>query len=217
MNAIAHTTDHLLLKSAIRVEILTLVWMTIEASLSVGAGIQAGSASLIAFGVDSVIELVAAGVLLWQLRVQRAQKSPDDIKRAERIAGWTTSYALLSLCMYIVAVSAFGLLTHTAAESSAIGIAVTAVAAVGMPFLGRRKRTLAGGLRNTALRAEAACSITCGYMAATVLLGLVVNAATGWWWTDSVAALILLYWLIPETKEAFESAREGKAGCECGE
>ena len=215
MNAITHTTNNSLLESAIRAELLTLAWVAIEAALSIGAGVRAGSTSLVVFGADSVIELIAAGVLLWQLRVQREEKSPDEVKRAERVAGWITSYALIALCLYIVAESAYGLLTHASAEPSKVGIAIVIVAVIGMPLLGYRKRAIAEGLKNKAMRAEAACSIICGYMAGTVLLGLIVNAATGWWWTDSIAALALLYWLIPEMKEAFESARAGKIGCAC--
>jgi divalent metal cation (Fe/Co/Zn/Cd) transporter len=86
-----------------------------------------------------------------------------------------------------------------------------------MPILAWRKRLIAVVLESTALRGDAACSLTCGYMAATLLLGLVLNALFHWWWADSVAALALLIWLVPETIEARRGARAGRAACACVE
>ncbi|HWE63941.1 MAG TPA: cation transporter, partial [Chloroflexota bacterium] len=85
------------------------------------------------------------------------------------------------------------------------------------PLLARRKRAIARQIDSAALRADAACSITCAYMAGALLLGLLASAACGWWWADSVAALALLYWLGHEAREALAGARAGRGGCACGD
>ena len=95
------------------------------------------------------------------------------------------------------------------------GLSLIAVA--GMPVLARRKRTIAARIGSAALRGDAACSITCAYMAATLLVGLVLTTLVRWWWADSLAALGLLYWLSKEAREALEGARAGRGGCSCGD
>src|SRR5262249_27605974 len=132
-------------------------------------------------------------------------------------AAWITGVGLVLLCFYVVASAALGLLTHNRAEASAVGIALAVVAVIGMPLLTWRKRAIATRLGSAALRGDAACSITCAYMAGTLLVGLVLGAALQWWWADSVAALALLYWLIPEARGALEGARAGRGGCSCGD
>lgn len=91
------------------------------------------------------------------------------------------------------------------------------VVLLSLPLLARCKRTIAARIDSAALRGDAACSITCAYMAGTLLVGLALNAAFRWWWVDSIAALALLYWLIPEAREALASARAGRGGCCCGD
>jgi divalent metal cation (Fe/Co/Zn/Cd) transporter len=189
--------------------------MTAEAGLSIGAGVQASSTALVAFGADSVIELLSALTLLWRLDVERRRSHSETVQNAENRAAWITGYALVALCLYIVIEAVLGLFQHQSADRSLLGIGVSAAAVLMMPVLGIRKRSLARQINSAALRADAACSLTCGYMAAALLIGLAVNAITGWWWVDSVVSLSLLYWLIPEAKEAFEAARSGEAKCCC--
>ena len=95
---------------------------------------------------------------------------------------------------------------HPAALS--VGIGVSLAAAVVMPFLALSKRRLAERIGSEALRGDAASSLTCGYMAGTVLVGLILDALLGWWWAEDLSALGFLVWLIGETREAFEDARE---------
>lgn len=206
-----------LVKAGIQIELATVVWMLIEAAIAISAGIVARSVLLTAFGLDSVIELVTGGVLLWRLITEARGSALDRVERAERLAAWVVGVALILLCAYIVLTSALGLLTHTRAESSEIGIGLALVAVVFMPVLAWRKRGIAALLGSAALRGDAACSITCAYMAGALLAGLLLNALFGWWWADSLAALGLLYWLIPEAREALEGARAGRAACACGD
>ncbi|HZS91866.1 MAG TPA: cation transporter [Chloroflexota bacterium] len=205
------------IRAGVRVEQVTVVWMTVEAIVAIGAGVLAHSVLLTAFGLDSVIELVTGGVLLWRLATEARGGPLERLERAENRAAWVTGIALLLLCLYIVASAGVSLWTHSRPESAPAGIALALAALVGMPLLARRKRAIAARIDSAALRGDAACSITCAYMAAALLVGLFLTAALGWWWADSVAALGLLYWLQGEAREALEGARSGRGGCSCGD
>jgi len=204
-------------RAGVRVEQITIAWMVVEAVVSIGAGVLAHSVLLTAFGLDSVIELVTGGVLLRRLLTEMRGGDLEQVERAENRAAWITGVALILLCLYIVVSAAVGLRTRAEPDRSFAGIAVAVAAVIGMPVLARRKRVIAGRLNSPALRGDAACSITCAYMAGALLVGLVLNAALGWWWADSVAALTLLYWLGQEAREALEGARAGRGGCSCDE
>jgi len=201
----------------VRVELVTIAWMVVEAAVAGGAGILAHSVLLTAFGLDSLVELLAGGVLLWRLLTEARGGSLERVQWAENRAAWITGVALALLCLYVLVGAAAALLTRTAPDRSYAGIAVAVAAVIGMPLLARRKRRIAGQLNSAALRGDAACSITCAYMAGTLLVGLVLTVAFGWWWADSVAALALLYWLGREAREALEGARAGRGGCGCGD
>lgn len=203
-------------RAGVRIEQITIGWMIVEAVLAIDAGLLAHSVLLTAFGLDSVVELVAGGVLLWRLLTEARGGNPRRIEWAENRAAWITGVALVLLCLYVVAGAVAALLTRAEPERSYTGIAVAIAAVIGMPILARRKRRIASQLNSAALRGDAACSITCAYMAGTLLVGLGLTAAFGWWWADSVAALALLYWLGHEAHEALEGARAGRGGCSCG-
>lgn len=204
-------------RAGVRVELATVAWMIVEAIVAIAAGVIARSVLLTAFGIDSVIELVSGGVLLWRLTIEARGGSLQRVERAERRAAWVTGIGLLLLCLYVVGTSVLALLSRSQPDRSPVGL-VLALAALGiMPLLARRKRTIAAQIGSAALRGDAACSITCAYMAAMLLVGLALTAFFGWWWADAVAALALLYWLIPEAREALEGARAGRGGCACGD
>lgn len=203
--------------AGIRVEVTTLIWMTVEAAVGIGAGVVARSVLLTAFGLDSVIELVTGAALLWRLTAEARDSSLERIEQAERRAAWIAGIGLALLCAYVLILSALGLFTRTRPDASLVGIGLAVVALLGMPILARRKLRIAEAIGSASLRGDAACSITCAYMAGALLLGLAARALLGWWWADGVAALALLYWLVPETREALDGARAGKAACSCAE
>jgi divalent metal cation (Fe/Co/Zn/Cd) transporter len=206
-----------LARQGVRVEQITIGWMLLEAALSIGAGVVAHSLLLVAFGLDSAIELITAIILLWRLSVQARGASLERVDDAERRSAWVVAFALISLCVYIVVSVGIGLYARARPDTSLVGLAVAAVAAIGMPLLARRKRQLAAQLDSAALRGDAACSMTCAAMAATLFAGLALNALFGWWWAESVAALAFLVWLIPEAREALEGAHARKTACACGD
>ena len=196
------------LRTALRLEIITIVWMVIEAVAALAAGIVARSLLLVAFGIDSGIELASAVVVFRRFRIESHEKFAGDLDRAKTIERKTARIAgclLFLLSAYVLVQAIFGLVTRHAAEPSPIGIAVAIIAALGMPFLAKAKLRAADNIDSRALRADAMETLTCGYLAWILLLGLALNAVTRWWWIDSVASLAIVPLLI---REGWESVFE---------
>jgi divalent metal cation (Fe/Co/Zn/Cd) transporter len=204
-------------RAGVRIEIVTVAWMTIEAVVAIAAGFLARSVLLTAFGFDSVVELVSGGALLWRLATEAHGGSLARVERAENRAAWIAGIGLVLLCVYIAATSALSLWSHNHPSRSLVGIGLAVCAVLLMPILVWQKRRIADRINSPALRADAACSLTCAYMAATLLAGLALTALFGWWWADALAALALLYWIVPEAREALEGARAGRTACMCGD
>jgi divalent metal cation (Fe/Co/Zn/Cd) transporter len=190
-----------LVRRGIALEVFTLSWMTVEAAVALAAGIAAGSVALMAFGIDSVIEFVAALVVLQTFRAEQSGRSERSENRALRVIGLT----FFLLATYIVIDAAYTLIAGVKPESSAAGIAVSAAALLIMPLLGVLKRRTASALGSQMLMADAAESMFCAYLSATVLVGVALNAAFGWWWADPVAALAVVPLVIKEGMEALEA------------
>ncbi|HET9015875.1 MAG TPA: cation transporter [Thermomicrobiaceae bacterium] len=205
------------LRAGVRIEELSLGYMVVEAAVAITAGVIARSVLLTAFGVDSVIELVTGGVLLWRLVVEARGGALERVERAEHRAAWVVGVGLSLLVVYVVVTAIVSLALRLAPDRSLPGLALAVVAVVLMPLLAWRKRVLASRLGSAALRGDAACSTTCAYMAGALLVGLGLHATLGWWWADPLAALGLLYWLGREAREALEGARAGRGACSCGD
>ena len=204
------------LRLGVRIELVTIVWMTIEASVALSVGFMTQSVSLQGFGMDSIIELLAGSILLWRLLVEQRGGSVEVVEQAERRASWVTAIGLFALAAYIVANSAFSLITQTKPEASWWGVGLAIAAAIIMPLLWQGKLRVAKQIGSAALKADAACSVTCAYMSLTLLVGLLLNRLFGWWWADPLAALGLLYFIMREGREALQEARTGET-CSCGE
>lgn len=191
-----------LVRRAFRLEWLTAAWMLLEAAVAIGSGIAAHSLSLIAFGADSLIELASAGLLLWRLGVELRQGSdfPETVEHVTSRIGGTLLFALTG---YVVASAIYGLWMRNGQEFSTPGLILALVAVPVMYWLARAKRRIADQINSAALRADAAESIACAYLSMTVVIGLVVQAAIGAWWVDSVTALALVAFLVKEGIEAW--------------
>lgn len=198
------------------IELVTIVWMVIEASVALTVGFATRSVSLQGFGLDSIVELIAGGILLWRLLVEQRGGSTERIEVAERRASWVTAISLFALAVYIVGDSVFAFVTRTQPEASWWGVSLAIAAALIMPLLWQGKLRVAKRIGSTALKADAACSVTCAYMSLTLLAGLLLNRLFGWWWADPLAALALVYFLVQEGREALHEARTGET-CSCGE
>jgi divalent metal cation (Fe/Co/Zn/Cd) transporter len=194
------------LKFALLLTYITLVWMTIEGAASLLLGWASKSLLLEAFGIDSVIELFSAGVLLWRLRVEASgNAAPARAEEVELRASRYIGYSLYALVVYVVLNSSYGLFVAqriTDTRESVWGILIGVVAKVGMPILAGYKFKVATRLNSRALRADAIESITCGYLSIVLIIGLAATRLLGWWWLDSVAALALVPFLIKEARGA---------------
>ena len=188
---------------ALRLELVTISWMTVEAIGAIAAGLTASSTLLLAFGIDSVIELVSAGMLYRRLRLEATGADTCRVEATEARAGKVGGTLLFVLAAYVVATSAYKLLHRGGAGESYVGLAIAAVAAVGMPILARAKIRTADEIGSRALRADAMETLTCGYMSWILLAGLGANTLLRWWWLDGVGALVLVPFLIKEGREAF--------------
>jgi divalent metal cation (Fe/Co/Zn/Cd) transporter len=184
------------LQRVIWIQRLTLVWMSAEALVSLGAAWTARSPALLAFGGDSAVELLSAAIVLRRFISPSNRELPEE--RASRIAGGL----LFVLAAFVVATSALTLLRKVEARPSPIGIVLLVLATVAMPWLAAQKRQLSAATSSAALRADAAESAVCGYLAMIALAGLVINAAWKASWADPVAALALLPLIVREGWEA---------------
>ncbi|WP_395151970.1 cation transporter [Ilumatobacter sp.] len=179
---------HEIVRRATVLNRLTIGWNVIEGIVAITAGVAASSVGLIAFGLDSGIEVSAALVLAWRLRQEQrdgCQLGADD--RARRLVAW--SFA--ALATYVSISATIDLVGRHEPEASTVGIAIATLSLAVMPVLATAKRKQALALGSQAAVAEAAQTNVCTMLSAALLVGLVANAALGWWWADPVAGLTI--------------------------
>ncbi|MGC2045487.1 MAG: cation transporter [Pseudolabrys sp.] len=193
-----------LVRQAFWLEWLTIAWMVIEAALTLWSGYIAHSITLLAFGLDSIIELISAGVLVWRLNVELRHGqafSEEAEQRASKIGG----ALLFALAAYVMISAGWSLWTQRAQEFSILGLLVALVAIPTMYFLAKRKIAIAEQIGSRALRAVAVESITCGWLSVMVVVGLTAQYLTGAWWVDSVTSLGIVWFLVKEGREAWSA------------
>ena len=182
-------------------EYLTIAWNVVEAVVSITAGLFAGSTALVGFGVDSVIESASGGVLLWRL-----QESHDHEKREARALRWV-GFTFLALAAWVSLDAVGSLVQREAPSVSYVGIGVAALSLVVMPWLAYKKRRVAASIGSRALESDSRQTSLCAYLSAILLAGLLLNALLGWWWADSVAALIMVPIIVHEGVQALRGER----------
>jgi divalent metal cation (Fe/Co/Zn/Cd) transporter len=192
-----------LIRQAFRLEYLTLAWMTIEAAVAIGAGIAADNLTLTAFGIDSLIELASATVLVWRLTVE-LRRGQAFAENAERTASRIGGALLFALAAYVVVGAGWKLWTRQGAEFSLPGLVISVLAIPTMYFLSQRKLKVANALGSRALRADAVESITCGWLAVIVVAALLAQLLVGAWWVDPLASLGVVWFVVREAREAWE-------------
>ena len=183
-------------RQIVRLQTVTLIWMVVECALALFSAWRAWSPVLLAFGADSLIELLSALVVLLQF----LPRFPLSTARATRLAG----ILLFVLAAVITMSSALALWQHVRPDSSWIGMGVTLAALVVMPALSSAKRKAGKTARNAALGADAVQSATCAYLAGITLAGLVLNAVLHIRWIDPAAALVAVPVICLEGKKAFQ-------------
>lgn len=177
-----------------RLQIATIAWNLVEVFVTVALGIAAGSLALVAFGLDSLIEVFASSVVLWHM--DRADEPGRD-RRAKRLVA--AAFALLALYLTIAAIRA--LVTTAQPESSPLGIGYLAVTALVMFGLAAWKGRIGHRLDSEPFLAEARMTHLDGWLATAILTALALNATLDWWWADPVAALLIA---VIATREALE-------------
>jgi divalent metal cation (Fe/Co/Zn/Cd) transporter len=180
-------------------------WHVVEFAIAVGAGVAAGSVALIGFGIDSVIEALAGGVIVWLFSGGRGSSRTAERRAQQLIA---SSYALLVL--YIAVEATRDLIGSNHPEASWIGVGLAAFTAPTMPLLARAKRNVGRKLNSSATVSEASQNMICAYLSIALLAGLLANALLGWWWADPIAALVIA---AVAAKEGVDSWRGESCDC----
>jgi divalent metal cation (Fe/Co/Zn/Cd) transporter len=195
-----------LVRRGLWLNVATIAYNSLEAVISLVAGVLAGSVALIGFGVDSIIEVTASGAAHWRLR---ADLDPARRERVERVTLRVIGATFLALAAYVAYDAVTALVRRERPDESRVGIAIASLSLIVMPLLARAKRRVALGMGSGALAADARQTSLCAYLSAILLGGLALNALLGWWWSDPVAALAMVPII---AKEGVEGLR-GEAAC----
>ena len=181
------------------------LWHLVEFAIAVGAGVAAGSVALVAFGIDSLIEVLAGGVIVWLFTGGRGGSAS-----AERRAQQIIAVSFYALAVY-VAVESVRSFTGAHPETSWVGIGLALVTAPTMPLLAHAKQRVGRALGSRATESEAQQNMICAYLSVALLVGLGANALLGWWWADPLAGLVIAAVAVREGREAWRG--EDTCGC----
>ncbi|MBV9336753.1 MAG: cation transporter [Solirubrobacterales bacterium] len=192
-------TSRMLLRRGRTLEYVTLGWNVAGVLVLAIAAVAAGSVALAGFGVDSLIEIGASAVVVWQLK---GEEGSDRERLALRIIA--TAFVLLAI--YIAVQTVLTLSSGTHPGHSALGIVSLAITVVAMLALAAGKRDTGRRLGNAVLQTESRVTLIDGALAAAVLAGVVLNAAAGWWWADPISALVILIYALLEARHAWTEA-----------
>lgn len=195
-------------RRGLKLNYLTIAYNTMEAIVSLAAGLVAGSVALVGFGVDSGIEVTASVAAQWRLR---ADLDPGRRERVERVTRRVIGVSFLLLAAYVAAEGLLTLRARAAPEASRVGLVILVLSVLVMPVLARAKRRVARALQSRALEADAAQTSLCASLSVIALAGVGLNAALGWWWADPLAALAM----VPIIGKEGVNGLRGEDGCEC--
>jgi divalent metal cation (Fe/Co/Zn/Cd) transporter len=187
---------------------LTIAYNTIEALVSLAAGIAAGSVALVGFGVDSGIEVTASVAAQWRLRADLELRRRE---RVEYVSRRIIGASFLALAAYVAYDSIATLWEREAPEASTVGVVILVLSVLVMPLLARAKQRVALALQSRALEADARQTSLCAYLSVVALAGVGLNALFGWWWADPVAALVMVPIIAREGVEGTWGEKE--CGC----
>jgi divalent metal cation (Fe/Co/Zn/Cd) transporter len=185
----------LLRRKALILVWIGFLWNFLEAGVALWSGFVANSVALLAFGLDSLVEIFTGAVLIWRLNKEETQKEQEAESKALKLVG-VTFFILAVYVTFQSLATLTGFLVEP--EQSIVGIILVVVSAVVMTILFLGKTRIAKKLGSRALRAEAVESLMCDLQDLTLLLGLGLNVLFGWWWMDPVAALLLIPFLLKE-------------------
>lgn len=191
--------EEILIRRGLRLEYTTLAWNVVGVVVLAVTALRAHSVALAGFGFDSLVEIGASTVVVWELR--------DVFGARRRRALGLIGGAFIALCVYLVALTITMLARHVHPQHSPAGITWTALTAVTMFALAAAKARTGRALNNPVLLTEGRVTFVDGLLASAVLVGLVANAIVGWWWADPAAGLVIIYYAIREAREALSHYR----------
>ena len=194
--ALADERKHILQRRIRLIVAATIGYNLIEAVVAITAGTIASSAALIAFGLDSTIEVLSAAAVAWQF----TRREPE---RWEKGTLRVIAVAFFALAVYVTVTSLIALIARVEVEHSPLGIAITAVSVVVMPFLSFAERRAGRELGSATAVADSKQTLLCTYLSAAVLIGLLLNSVFGWWWADAIAGLVIAGFAVREGIEAW--------------
>ena len=195
-------------RRGLRLEWFTVAWNVVEGVVAIGVGLATGSVSLVGFGADSFIEVISAVTLLWRLRKAGPHASAEERGAAEKRALYLVAATFFLLAAYISFEAVSALISGEGPEGSTVGLVLSVISLLVMPALAYGKQKTGRKMGSEALRADAIETWVCSYLSLTLLLGVGLNAAFGWWWADPAGALAMLPVIIWQGWETLEEARE---------
>jgi len=175
---------------------LTIGYNAVEAIVALAAGGIASSTALIAFGLDSVVEVLSAAAVAWQFRIA-------DHESRERVAMRLIAFSFLGLAAFVTVDAIWSLINREAAGHSSVGIVLAAVSLLVMPMLSWAERRTGRELGSSSAVADSKQTLLCTYLSAVLLVGLVLNGYLGWYWADPVAALVIAAVAVKEGRDAW--------------
>lgn len=174
----------------------TIGYNLIEAVAAITAGSIASSGALVAFGLDSSIEVLSAAAVAWQF-------TRHDPERWEKPTLRVIAVAFFTLAAYVITTSLLTLIGRVEAEHSTLGIIITVLSVIIMPFLSLAERRAGRELGSATAVADSKQTLICTYLSAAVLIGLLLNTWFGWWWADAIAGLVIAVFAFREGIEAW--------------
>ena len=174
----------------------TITYNVLEAVVAIWAGVLASSAALIGFGLDSVVDVLSAVAVAWQF----TRKDPE---RWEKATVRAIGLAFFALAAYVTGDAIMSLVSRAAPEHSPLGLGITALSLLVMPALAWYETRTGRELGSKSVLADAKQLLLCVYLSGAVFIGLILNSLLGWWWADSVAALVVAALAVREGIEAW--------------
>ncbi len=204
-----------LLRNALLLSIITIVYNIAEGLISVSFGVTDDTLALFGFGIDSFVEVISGiGILHLVIRLQRVtDESPDGFERkALRITG----FAFYLLAAGLVVGSAINIYTGAKPETTIVGIIISSVSIITMWFLMRAKLRVGKQLNSNAIIADANCTRACFYLSFLLLASSLLFELSGIRWVDIIGSLGIAWFAFSEGREAFEKAKNVTHSCSCG-
>jgi divalent metal cation (Fe/Co/Zn/Cd) transporter len=189
-------------RTALALAWATIAWNSLEAIIAVASGTVAGSIALVGFGLNSIVEVGSAVVVVWQFSGADAEREQRALRL---IAG-----SFFVFAAYVAGQAVWDLVARSAPDESVPGIVLAALSLVVMPVLAIAKRRVGRRMSSRTVVADSGQTMLCSYLSAILLVGLLANATMGWWWADPIAALAIAVLAVREGREAWR----GEACCD---